>query len=104
MFSEREEKIKKYLSILFVCFISLVSYCTLSTRSKAVKTYCWKQTSTGKVIGSGIMIFAECSLFSYDWPIIKKDGKNAGIVIVLINEYLVVFSFAENTIVYYMPI
>ena len=73
-------------------------------RSAYVTQYTWKQTSGNGLIGGGIISFAENSCYTYQWPIIKKNGDSCGIVLFCINKRMIVFSLQDMKLGFYMYI
>ena len=69
-----------------------------------ITQHTWKHTNNKGIIGGGIISFGDDSSFSYHWPIIEKDNKNIGVVLLCVGERMVVYSLQDNSIGFYMYI
>lgn len=85
-------------SIIFAWL--LIAY---STRSSYITDYDWKQTNDAIVCGD-IICFNASSSYSYSWPLIKKNGKPAAIVLFQCNGRMCIFSTKEKTFALFMAI
>ena len=53
-------------------------------------------------IGNDFIHFNEGSGYTYQWPIIKKNGECRGLVLLCINKRMIVFSLIDKKIGFYM--
>lgn len=96
------EKKKKWK--FFTLAIILLTIYTYFHCNTYITQRTWKQTSNKGIIGGGIISFGDNSTFSYYWPIIKKDNKNIGVVLLCVGERMAVFSLQDKCIGIYMYI
>ena len=94
---------KKKYKIFFGTLILLTIYTYFHCNTYITQRQ-WKQTSDNGIIGGGIISFGDDSSFSYHWPIIEKDNKNIGVVLLCVGERMVVYSLQDNSIGFYMYI
>lgn len=89
---------------LIFCSIILLSIYIYFHRSVYITQYDWKHTNSEGRMEYDFIYFDEDSSWTYQWPIIKRNGKCNGLVLLCINERMIVFSLIDKKIGYYMSI
>lgn len=83
-------KMKKKHKRICLAIVLLVIYIYFNCNAYITRRT-WKHTNDKGIIGGGIVSFEDNSTFSYHWPIIEKDNKNIGIVLLCVGERMTVF-------------
>jgi hypothetical protein len=90
---------KKKLIVPFVAVLLLGIYIYSIS---SVHAYNWKQTSGGSA--GDFLYFGEASSYRLCGPILYKDKERKGIIILHISDRLIIYSFIDKEIGYYMSI
>ena len=95
------KKRKFYLFCTILCLLLIYAY---HVRSAYISQYKWKLTSESGLIGGGVICFGNNSGYTYQWPLIKWGKDNCGIVLLCFDRRMIVFSFQDKSVGYYMYI
>ena len=95
---------KKKKIFIFCSVIFLLSLNAYYHRNAYITQYTWKQTSNNGTIGNGIVCIGDSSNYTYQWPMIKKDENNVGIVLLCIGRRMIVFSLQNKELGFYVNI
>ena len=92
---------KKKILFFFIILLSIYIY---FHRSAYITQYYWKHTNMEGCVGNDFICFDESTGYTYQWPIIKKNGECRGLVLLCINKRMIIFSLIDNKIGYYMNV
>jgi hypothetical protein len=85
---------KAILRICFGLFLLAVYACSL--RGGCVTSYKWKHTTINGGIGSGMLYFGKNSNYSYQWPLIRRDGESVGVILLCCYKWMAVYSLEDK--------
>ena len=93
----------KIIVILNMIIGIFIAFCLFSTRTNTIVSKTWKQTSQGE-LGTGILIFDEESSYKYKAPLIKRNDKYIGVILIRIKGHIITFSLTDYSLIHFQSI